>query len=231
MKMNKTALMVAAAMGLSAAAQAELGANIGVTSNYLWRGVTQTDDGPAVQGGIDYSHQSGFYAGTWVSNIDWAAAGSGEEVDLYAGFAGEAGAFSYDVGVLGYFYPSHDDSDFVELYGSIGVGPVTAGINYTVSSDVDDASGSNEAFIEGDIYYYLSASHEVAESWTIGGTVGYYDFEDDGVAGGDTSYAHYQLDISKNAGDFGDFTLSVSRAEEEAGDDDAIVFVAWAKSF
>ena len=46
-------------------------ANIGVVSNYVWRGITQTDDKAAVQGGVDYSHSSGFYAGTWVSNVDF----------------------------------------------------------------------------------------------------------------------------------------------------------------
>jgi hypothetical protein len=70
-------------------------------------------------------------------------------------------------------------------------------------------------------------------TWTIGGTVGYYDFEDDGVDDTDLSYAHYQLDVGKGAGDFGDFTFSVSKAGKEAngGDDDIKVFVSWAKTF
>ena len=54
-------------------------ANIGAVSNYIWRGVTQTGDQAAVQGGIDVAHESGFYAGTWISNVDWDE-GSSEEV-------------------------------------------------------------------------------------------------------------------------------------------------------
>jgi hypothetical protein len=49
----------------------DFSANIGVVSNYMWRGTTQSSDGPAVQGGLDVEHESGFYAGTWASNIDW----------------------------------------------------------------------------------------------------------------------------------------------------------------
>jgi hypothetical protein len=56
-------------------------ANIGAVSNYIWRGVSQTGDGAAVQGGLDVAHESGFYAGTWASNIDWDE-GSSEEVTI-----------------------------------------------------------------------------------------------------------------------------------------------------
>ena len=65
-----------------------LSANIGVVSNYLWRGITQTDDKPAIQGGLDYSHSSGFYAGTWLSNVDFNLDENNPsaEVDLYLGY-------------------------------------------------------------------------------------------------------------------------------------------------
>lgn len=225
MNMKKLALAVSALV-VSGAATAEFSANIGATSNYVWRGVSQTADEAAIQGGIDYAHDSGFYAGTWASNV-----AGGEEVDLYAGFGGEVSGLGYDVGVIYYAYPSaNPDIDFVEIYGSLSFGPVTAGVNYTVDSDTDDTA-ANESFIEGDTYYYVSASTEVMPTWTLGGTIGYYDFEDDGVAGTDTSYTHFQVDITKSAGDFGDFTFSVSKAGDETPDDDPIVFVSWAKSF
>ena len=80
-------------MSLSVAAQAEtttaskagLIANASVTTNYVFRGETQTDDNPAVQGGIDYTHPSGFYAGAWGSNVKFQGVGSALEADLYAG--------------------------------------------------------------------------------------------------------------------------------------------------
>ena len=110
---------------------------------------------------------------------------------------------------------------------------MSAGINYTFYSQVDDLRGSAEAFVEGDLYYHLDASFEVAPTWTLGGTIGYYDFDNDGEGNTDLSYAHYQLDVGKSAGDFGDFTMSISKADKEAngGDDDYKVFVSWNKTF
>jgi len=237
MKFTKLAFAIGALV-VSGSAAAEFSANIGATSNYVWRGATQTDDGAAVSGGIDYAHDSGFYVGTWASNVDF---GSGGEVewDLYGGYAGEVSDFSYDVGVFYYAYPDSSNANFAELGLSVGYKMLSAGINYTFTSEVDDDKGSADAFVEGDLYYYAGVSFEVAPTWTIGGTIGYYDFDNDGdydndaMGDVDLSYTHYQLDVGKSAGDFGDFTFSVSKADKEAngGDDDIKVFVSWAKTF
>jgi uncharacterized protein (TIGR02001 family) len=221
---------------LAPAAHAELSANIGVTSNYMWRGVTQTDDGAAVQGGIDWAHDIGFYLGTWASNIKWGPdMSSGVEVDFYGGFGGEFREFGYDVGLIYYYYPDsdYDDSDFTEIYASGSWRWVELGLAYTVDGDAP----SNAPFSDGDMYYYGSVSFDLPEDWSIGGTIGYYDFdtsttwrntENEGV---NPNYAHYQLDVGKSAGDFGDFTFSVSTADEESGDDDTKFWVAWTKTF
>jgi uncharacterized protein (TIGR02001 family) len=127
---------IGVAMGLlmmAGAAQAEVSANIGATSNYLWRGVTQTNNGAAIQGGIDYSHESGFYLGTWASNVDFGDSTSndtGTEVDLYGGFAGEVSGLIYDLGYIKYLYPQHKGADFGEVYGSLGYSYFTVGVNY-----------------------------------------------------------------------------------------------------
>jgi len=218
MKLNKLAIAVGAAvMGLASVAQAELSANIGATSNYLWRGVTQTGDEAAVQGGIDFAHDSGFYAGTWASNVS-----GGEELDLYAGFGGEAGSVGYDVGVIYYAYPSFTDSDFTEVYGSVSFGPASVGVAYTISGENDGG-----AFDDGDLYYYVSASTDLGDGWSLGGTIGHYNFEESTV----DDYTHGQIDVTKSAGDFGDFTFTVSKATEDSGDDDIIPVVSWSKSF
>ena len=226
--MKKTLISMACAAAMAApAAQAELSANIGATSNYVWRGVTQTSDGAAISGGIDYSHQSGLYVGTWASNIDWGVGTSGYEWDVYGGFAGEFGDFGYDVGVIAYIYPTeaYDDSNFTELYASGSYKFLTVGINYTVDGD----QPSDAAFSDGDYYLYASASFDLQDGWGIGGTVGYYDF--DTPDSGD-DYSHFQLDVTKSAGDFGDFTFSVSQAEDSnLSSDDTLVFVSWSKSF
>ena len=227
MKMRKFIIACGTALlGVSSLAQAELSANIGATSNYLWRGVTQTDDGPAISGGIDWAHDSGFYLGSWVSNIDWGV-GNGAEVDVYGGYSGKVGDLGYDVGLIYYYYPdsAYDDSNFSELYGNLSWKFLSAGIAYTLAGDADD----DAQWSEGDLYYHVSASHDVAESWNVAGTIGYYDF--DVPSSCDCDYAHYQLDVTKSAGDFGDFTMTVSKADEESGDDDTKFLVSWSKSF
>ncbi len=218
---NRLALAVGALV-LSASAAAEFSANIGATSNYVWRGVSQTDDAAAVSGGLDYAHEAGFYAGTWASNVDFDD-DTTAEVDVYGGFSNElAGGLGYDVGVIYYWYPgANDDLDFTEVYLNLSYGPVSGGVAYTVDKEDSDAD-------ENDLYYHLGASFDVAETWSVGGTVGYYDFDS-----GD-SYTHGQLDVTKSAGDLGDFTLSVSVADEDDDlgiDGDPLVFVSWAKTF
>ncbi len=224
--MKKTTLVLAMGLMISGAANAALEANIGATSNYVWRGMTQTDNQAAVSGGLDYTNESGFYAGTWASNIDWAASGTGTEVDFYAGVSSD----DYDLGVIYFYYPDHSNSDFSEVYGSYTLGGVTAGIAYTVSG-VDETAAGNEQYIKGDTYYYLSTGGELSDGWSLSGTLGYYDFEDDGVAASDTSFGHFQLDLSKSVEGFADVTMSVSQAEAESGDNDPKLFVSLSKSF
>ena len=86
--------------------QAEVSASAGVASSYLWRGQNLSNGAAVVSGSLDYGHESGAYAGAWVSSGD---AAMGTEYDLYVGFAGEAGDLSYDVGYVGYIYPSQNE--------------------------------------------------------------------------------------------------------------------------
>ena len=85
--------------------------NVAAVSNYVFRGITQSGGDPAIQGGFDYSHASGLYAGTWASNVSWvtdniSTASNSYELDLYAGYKGSLPAdFGYDLGVLTYIYP------------------------------------------------------------------------------------------------------------------------------
>ncbi|HSM98840.1 MAG TPA: TorF family putative porin, partial [Gallionella sp.] len=106
-------------------------ANVGFFSNYLYRGISQTAGKPAIQGGFDYAHSSGFYAGAWGSNISWisdaaVASGASLELDTYLGFKnGFAEDFSYDVGFLrynypGFYVPGATKADTNEVYGMIG---------------------------------------------------------------------------------------------------------------
>ena len=91
--MKKSIVLATAVASIltSGVAAAELSANAAIASNYIWRGVSQTSDQAAGQGGIDWGHDSGLYVGTWVSNVNFANSDDGYEMDVYAGFAGEAG--------------------------------------------------------------------------------------------------------------------------------------------
>jgi len=112
-------LAIAAGTVFTPLAQADgtFSANVALTSDYVWRGVSQNDENPAVQGGFDYENGL-FYAGTWASNVD---ADGTLEFDLYGGLAGETeGGLAWDVGVIAYAYPGSDDLDFAEIYGGLG---------------------------------------------------------------------------------------------------------------
>jgi uncharacterized protein (TIGR02001 family) len=113
-----------------------------LTSDYRFRGVSQSDEGMAIQGGFTLSHDSGFYAGTWGSNLaGWGTfGGANMELDLFAGYKLPVGEGTLDTGLVWYMYPSGaDTTDFVELYaklsGSVGPIGLTAGVAYAPSQE------------------------------------------------------------------------------------------------
>jgi uncharacterized protein (TIGR02001 family) len=162
------------APGIATAAESSphtLTGNAGFFSQYIFRGLTQTDAKPAIQGGFDYSHSSGFYLGTWGSNISWLrdmnmySAGGSLEWDFYGGYKGTFGKsdFGYDVGVLQYYYPGTLSSppvagtgkaDTLEVYGALSWKWLSAKLSYSLGDKtfgVVDSSGT----------YYLDLSANV----------------------------------------------------------------------
>lgn len=131
-------LLTTTALTLSMAEAQEVEANVALTTDYRFRGVSLSDETIAIQGGLDLGFESGFYVGTWASSIE-PVGDSETELDLYAGFSGEAGALSYDVGLIGYFYPGEDDVSYAEVYGSltgmIGAVETTGTIAYAPEQD------------------------------------------------------------------------------------------------
>jgi uncharacterized protein (TIGR02001 family) len=112
-------LMLLALLAFSiTSVQAAVTANVGVTSNYVFRGETQTDDGAAIQGGVDFSHEVGFYLGAWASNVDFPGANAdGFEVDLYGGIKFNIGNnMALDVGYISYQYTDSNLNDVSEIY-------------------------------------------------------------------------------------------------------------------
>jgi uncharacterized protein (TIGR02001 family) len=126
---------------------------VGATSDYVFRGVSLTSGDPAAQGSIDIGYGI-FYAGTWASNVD----GDGYEpweLDVYAGFKPELGPVTFDLGIVGYFYPAAEDGfDYYEL---------KAGASMEL---VKNLSG-------GITFWYVPSQENAPDVWTIEGTLAY----------------------------------------------------------
>lgn len=102
------------------AAQAEVSYNAAVSNMYLWRGINISNPSPAVTAGADYSHESGFYAGTWASSEGYFD--NSPEYDLYAGYAPKFGDVGFNIGYVAYLYPSANEEMFTNVYASNGKG-------------------------------------------------------------------------------------------------------------
>ncbi|TMM48707.1 TorF family putative porin [Qipengyuania marisflavi] len=136
-----------------------LSANAAITSDYRFRGVSLSGGDPAIQGGFDVSHDSGFYAGTWASSIDDGGTGAyGDlELDLYGGWSGEvAPGLTVDTGLLYYLYPTEDlglDTDYFEPYASLGFtfGPAEATVGAAYAWKQDSLGGSDNLYLYTDL--------------------------------------------------------------------------------
>ena len=126
--MKKLLLALFALAGITAA-HAQVSGNLGLTSDYRFRGISQSQNAPAVQGGVDYAHSSGLYIGNWNSSVSSQVYtnGSGVESDVYAGYKKEVyKGISIDVGSYNYFYPrstvagTGSNFDTYEAFAGVG---------------------------------------------------------------------------------------------------------------
>lgn len=205
----------------------EWSANASMTSNYIWRGLTQTENEAAVQGGIDYASDSGFYIGTWASNVNYGPSDVySYEHDVYAGFAFDTGAGSWDVGYLYYNYDKEANFDFGEVYVGAGIGGFSAKFNVLANTEADEAEGQDFGFGEA---YYLSLDYgfEVGNGVGIGLHVGHHDGDfAEAFNGNAEGYYDYNVTVSK-----GGFTFMISDTDVKGGaaeggyDNDQIKFV------
>jgi uncharacterized protein (TIGR02001 family) len=211
-------------------------ANVALVSDYLYRGISQTAGKPAIQGGFDYAHSSGFYAGVWGSSISWigdtlvtsggtaGATGAGLELDTYFGFRNSfATDFSYDVGFLRYNYPGvyipdSTKADTNEIYGLIGWKWITLKYSDSLGDmfGVKDASGTN--------YIDLSASYTLEGSGVIlGAHYGQQKYKGSTADGlkntylagvsQDPTYTDYNVSVSK---DFGGYVWGLKYSDTDA---------------
>lgn len=193
-----------------AAPESAIAYNVGVVSEYRYRGLGQTKGDPALQGGVDYTHASGFYLGAWGSTIKWikeyATAASTPysakgpiELDLYGGYKGEVSGVAYDVGYLRYQYQgntlekatffSNPNTD--EVYGALTAGPVTAKYSYATSNLFGTLNS------KGSTYLDLSATYDLGNGYSLVPHVGRQVVKNNDAS----SYTDIALTLNKDLGD------------------------------
>ncbi|MCY4756663.1 TorF family putative porin [Pelomonas aquatica] len=184
--------------------------NVGVVSEYRYRGISQSRLRPALQGGIDYAGANGFYVGTWASTIKWVkdAGGDGDvEVDLYGGYRTEvAKGLTLDVGVLQYVYPSNKlnpSANTFELYGAVSFGPVTAKYSHSTTNLFGYADSRNSGYLD------VTANFDIGDGFSLAPHVGHQTVRHLAAA----SYTDYSLTLAK---DFSGLVLSGSLVGTDA---------------
>ena len=207
---RKTALALAltALASLPMIASAQLTANVGLTSNYKFRGQDQDTSKskavkPALQGGFDYAFgETGWYIGNWNSSVEWLP-GNSIESDIYGGYKFTAGGIGWDLGALTYIYPGNKNGNTTELYGAGSFGPLTLKYSHTVSKDYFGWAGENSGSgLKGRNtgYLNLAFAQEIAPSLTLKAAVGYTRFASDIKDLGVPNYVDYALGVSYDFG-------------------------------
>ena len=235
---NKASCLMATVLAVSAPvvyadSPHEFSANVAIATDYLFRGISQTDNGPAVSGGFDYTYvPMGFYLGTWASSIEFNDGGSPVEIDYYGGFAGElSNGIGWDIGAIYYDYPQGDDAglgadlEYFEVYGSLGytfAAPwdPTVGVFVAYSPDFFGETGDAVA-VEGSLGLSLPI-------WGLGlsTSIGHQDVDEIG------EYQYWSVGLSKDISIF-TFDVTYSGTADTSDDfcaggldlcDDTVVF-------
>ena len=223
------ALATIAAAGAAHAGDGPFTANVGLVSDYAYRGSSQTDERPALQGGFDYAHDSGLYAGVWGSNVSWLSDSNPNvhnslELDLYGGYKGTAGAIGYDVGLLQYYYPGSYPKGFNSpntLEGYVGLSWEFLSFKYSYA--FTDLFGYDKS--DGSQYYDLGAAVDVGGGFTLAAHVGYSDIK------GQDDYTDWKLGVTKEFGGFNFGLHYVDTDVDNADLADERVILSIAKSF
>jgi uncharacterized protein (TIGR02001 family) len=225
--------LVSSPLCVNAEEASPLSFNVGVNSDYLFRGISQTHGKPSISAGVDYAHSSGLYVGAWASNVTWVKdwLGKGKvEIDVYGGYKKSFGDFGTDVGVIAYNYPGSGDAiktylakpDTQELYLGGSWKWLSAKYSHTLSKNfvgwyTPDSSGTANNNSRGSNYLELNANYDLGNGWGLIGHVGKQKVKGSSkVSAGDGSttyenanYVDWKIGVSKDVG-FGVFTLAWS---------------------
>lgn len=179
----------------------EISYNVGLTSDYRYRGISQSDLDPALQGGADYTNNpTGLYLGTWLSTIRWThdAGGNGHtEVDLYGGKRGEIMPdLTYDVGVLSYVYPSNNlggkpgfvNANTTELYAQLSYKILSVKYSQSVTNLFAIPNSKQSGYLD------ISTSYDIAEGYALGLHVGNQSVQNSSAL----SYTDWKVGVTKD---------------------------------
>lgn len=214
--------------------------NAGAVTTYMYRGVEQSL-GSAFQGGLDWSHGSGFYAGTWVSNTEFVGYNGAlvsYETDFYGGYTFKAGDVGLDAGLLYYYYRDDTALNTIEAYFGATIGPFTGKVFYTPEYfGATDASGDDV----GGLYLTFYAALPLSETLTLTPQVGITRgdgpevFFDAGATGApEGEYEDYSLTLTKtlDAGMSFTFALVGTTLDNDTfGSDDQKLIIGLKKTF
>lgn len=214
-------LGLAGLLGAGVAA-AEVSSTITLTSDYDFRGVTQTDEDPALQASIDWAADSGWYVGAWASNVDFPGYDGSLELDLYTGFSGGSeDGLGWDVGLVYYTYPDSDGSategelsNFPEIYGGLSYGMFSGKLWYS-----NDFGGTDDSafYLEG------GAAIPLPANFTLDLHVGYSDGDGVESSYGVSNYFDYSVGVSYSVNKF-DLGLKYVDTDIDGADTDRVIF-------
>ena len=210
--------VAASVVATPALAEGEWSGNVTLSSDYVFRGFTQTDGAPMISGGFDFASDD-FYIGTWASGVDFGD-GTSTEIDVYAGWTPTVGVFDLDLGAIYYWYPDAPDDpsqNFVEVYAG---GSTTLGEFVEVGASV---AYSPDFYLEsGDAFYWAaSAGIPLGESFGLDSTIGYSDFQD--LSGAD--YTDWSIGLTTALEGF-DFDFRYIGTDVDGNDDSFVVAVS-----
>ncbi len=191
----------------------QLSANFGAASNYIWRGVSRSNNLAAVSGGVDYHRKEGQHAGVWSSSM----AGGDYELDFYGGYSGKIKSTKYDAGLIMYNYPGGGNyQDTTEAYLNMDFSVMTLQAALTLSKQ-----GTSRP---NDIYISAATELELKKGLSLTLLVGTYQFDDPAYE----SYFHVRAAITK-----GEFTFSLDKNNKSrpgsAGD--IYLVASWSHAF
>lgn len=219
--------IIAAATAAPAFAQdVTITGNVALATDYAFRGVSQTDESPAIQGGLDATFgSSGLYVGTWASNINFGTGGANMELDVYGGYKFALGGVAMDVGVLGYLYPGASDDgaelDYWELYAkpSIALSPqFTLGAGLYYSPEFTGESGDG-------FYYEVNGAFAVSPELSLSGAVGMQTVDTDGFFAGEDDYTTWNIGGTYTAAGLGfDLRYVGTDVDNANAYDDRVIF-------